>query len=213
MPKLQTKPQRKYRYEMIAKAEGEQCLACYMESGKRRGPPKTVLQIDHADNDDTNWSWGNIHLLCRNHNCKYRGQNHIRLFQSYSDQLERERERENFPTWKTVLKDEIPYDNASAEMQANKIYEPRWKRYVHKTVREQGSPMKKEIISGGAAYSHCSIQTSTNYLTKYTSPISPFKETTDEDGNKVIVYREDRIKKMITLPKPKTEKPPPDKLG
>jgi len=193
MPHYQTQPQRKYRYETIAKAEGEQCLMCYIEKKKRRGPPQVKLIIEHSDNIPSNWSWRNLHLACYSHNKKLEKlnvQEKIKLLQGYSDQLERERERENLPTWKTVLKDELPYETGSPEMQANKNFEPRWLRYVHDVMQKYGTQGKKEIISGGAAYAHCSIQTSTNYLTKYTSPISPFIETLDDDGNKIITYRQ-----------------------
>lgn len=196
MPKLQTNAQRRGRYEMIARVEGEQCLACYIEKGKRRGPPAAELQIDHADNNERNWDWHNLHLLCRSHNCKFRGRDHSALFQSYSDQLERERERDNLPTRKTVMKDEIAYEDGSPEMRANRRFEVLWLRYVHKVVKEEGSALRKEIISGGAAASNCSIQTSTKYLIKYTSPISPFMEKPDGDGDTVIVYRPIRKAKV-----------------
>ncbi|MBI4187925.1 MAG: hypothetical protein HY529_01835 [Chloroflexi bacterium] len=205
MPKLQTNPQRRHRYEMIARAEGDQCIVCYVEKGVRRGPPAVRLEIDHADNNQANWSWGNLHLVCHQHNCVLRQlppDEHISLLQSHSDQLERERERNNLPTWKTLLKERVPYEAGSPEMQANRSFEPRWVKYAHQCLQENGSAKKKEIISGGAAYAHCSIQTSTNYLTKYTSPISPFMETVDDDGDKIIVYRE--IRRQLRL---KSENP------
>lgn len=193
MPSYQTKSQRQYRYEMIARAEGEQCILCYIEKGVRRGPPQAKLIIEHSDNNQSNWSWSNLHLACYSHNKKLEKlnvQEKIKLFQGYSDQLERERERENLPTWKTVLKDELPYDSGSPEMQANKKFEPRWLRYVHGVIRQYGSQGRKEIISAAAAFCNCSIQTSSNYYTKHTSQISPFMETYDEDGNKIIKYRD-----------------------
>lgn len=192
MPKYQTTAQRQHRYQMIARAEGERCIICFIEKRKIKKPPNVKLEIDHADSNPTNWSWRNLHLVCHRCNCKMRqlpAKKHIKFMRDYSDQLERERERENLPTWKTVLKEELPYETGSPEMQANKNFEPQWLRYVHNEVRSRGTVPRKEIISGGAAYSHCSIQTSTNYLTKYTSPISPFMEALDEDGNKVIRYR------------------------
>lgn len=192
MPHYQTKSERKYRYDMIAKAEGDQCLLCYIENRMRRGPPQVKLIIEHSDNILHNWSWGNLHLACYSHNKKLEKlnvQEKIKLLEAYSDQLERERERENLPTWKTVLKDELPYDTGSPEMQANKKFEPRWLRYVHSVMSQYGSQGRKEIISAAAAYCNCSIQTSSNYYIKHTSAISPFMETLDEDGSKIIKYR------------------------
>lgn len=204
MPKLQTNAQRRYRYDMIARAEGEQCLMCHIEKFVRRSRLTGKLEIDHADSDQTNWSWSNLHLVCHKHNCILRNlspRQHLTLMRGYSDQLERERERENLPTWKTVLKDQVPYETGSPEMQANRNFEKRWLRYAHQSLLDNGSVKKKELISGGSAFSNCSIQTSTNYLTKYTSPISVFQETMDSDGDKIIVYRE--LKLRLPSPSPR----------
>jgi len=193
MPKLQTNSQREFRYKTIAEAEGDQCIACYIEKHVRRGPPKTKLIIEHTDNNQKNWAWGNLHLCCYSHNKKFEKmpvEAKVTLLQSYSDQLERERGRENLPTWKTIRKSMVPYEYGSPEMQANKKFEPRWLKYVHAEVKANGSVKKKDLIAGGAYHAHCSIQTSTNYLLKYASPSSPFMETLDDDGDKIIQYRQ-----------------------
>ena len=119
MPKYQTKPQRSWRYEKVAKAEGEQCLACKIEKGIRRGPPGARLVVEHADNNPRNWAWSNLHLSCYSHNKRFEElevHEKISLLRSYGDQLEKEREREGLPTWRTVLKDELPYEGGSPEM-------------------------------------------------------------------------------------------------
>jgi len=192
MAKLQTNKQRQYRYETIARAEGEQCIACKIELGIRRGPPRARLIIEHADNDQSNWTWSNIHLCCYSHNKHFEklpvGKK-IKLLRAYSDQLERERERAGLPTWKDVIKDQIPYESGSPEMQAHKKFEPKWKKYVHRILQANGSGDKREIIRGAAKASGCSLQTSRNYLEKYTSEFEgPFKEGLDGDGNKIITY-------------------------
>ena len=97
MAKYQTNNQRQYRYQMIAKAEGEQCICCWAEGKVRRSPPTVKLEIDHADGDRSNWSWSNLHLVCHQHNCKLRelpANKHISLLITYSDQVERERKGE-----------------------------------------------------------------------------------------------------------------------
>jgi len=192
MPHYQTKTQRQYRYDMIAKAEGEQCLVCYIEKGIRRGPPKSKLIIEHSDNDHTNWSWNNLHLACYSHNKtleKLNVQEKIKLLAAYTDQLERERERENLPTWKTLVKEEIPYEYGPPEMRASKVFLKRWLVRVHEIIREEGTEKKKDLINRAAHFAGCSKQTSTNYLEVYTSLDSPFMETTDSDGNAIITYR------------------------
>jgi len=113
----------------------------------------------------------------------------VTMLCDYSDQLERERERENLPTWKTLLKDEIPYEYGPPEMRANKVFLKRWLFRVHQILAEEGSEKKKDLISRAAHFSKCSKQTSTNYLEVYTSVDSPFMESTDNDGNLIICYR------------------------
>ncbi|MDD5510497.1 MAG: hypothetical protein PHI12_06800 [Dehalococcoidales bacterium] len=193
MPKYQTNKQRHERYEMIAKAEGDQCIFCYMGEGKKTGPPKSRLIIEHADNDKTNWSWRNIHLACYSHNKlaeKMNVRDKIKLLQQYSDQLERERERGGLPTWKSVLKEMIPYETGSPEMQANRRFETPWWNYVYGEVAKYGSVGQAEIIEDAAGACNCSIQTSSNYLRKHTSKTRAFKKGIDADGNKVVIFRE-----------------------
>jgi len=195
MPKYQNSAQRRYRYERIAKAEGDQCLFCRIELGIRKGPPQAKLIIEHADNDRGNWAWDNLHLACYSHNKKLeslKASDKLKLCRQYSAQLERERERENLPTWKTIAKEESNYRSGPPEMKANSRYEPRWLSFIHDQLRHDGSILKEDAISGGAHFSGCAVQTSRNYLTKYTSPWSCFKETTDSSGNRIIIYRESK---------------------
>jgi len=192
MPKLQTNRQRKIRYETIARAEGDQCLICWIEDRVRRGPPRKKLIIEHADNDETNWSWSNLHLCCYSHNKKMEqltSEAKKKLIRGYSDQLERERERAGLPTWGDVLKDMIPYESGSPEMKAHKRFERIWLRWVRQQLNRHGSYDKRELLREAAKVSRCSIQTSRNYLEKYTSELEgPFKETFDDDGEKIITY-------------------------
>lgn len=192
MGKYQTKAQRKDRYEKIAAAEGEQCLICYIEKGIRKGPPKAKLILEHSDNNPQNWEWPNVHLACYSCNKRLEKLNvrdKIAMIRRYSDQLERDRERENLPTRKTILKDEIPYDLGPPEMRAHKVFFKKWLFRVHQILREEGSEKKKDLIARAAHYAKCSKQTSTNYLEVYTSIDSPFMETMDGEGNVIITYR------------------------
>ena len=200
MPTKLSNAQHDAIYQTIAKAEGEECIVCHMdhfiprktERRNYKSPRGFKLEIDHADGDRTNWAWSNLHLVCKKHNCALRGMTmskHITLLRGYSIRLERERDRENLPTYKSVLKEGLSYDNASLELKLNKTYEAAWGRYAHKSLRDSGTVLKKNMISGGAMAANCSIQTSTNYLTKYTAPNGPFEEKQDEDGNRIIAYR------------------------
>ena len=110
----------------------------------------------------------------------------------YSDQRERERERENLPTRSSVLKEQTDYEGASTEIQLNRIYYPRWLRYVISRIEEEGSVEKKGLILSAAKKAGCSKQTSTNYLEVETSEEGMFREFINEDGVKMITFREER---------------------
>lgn len=58
--------QHRMAYGFIASRDGEYCLIC------KRGPGKVKLQIDHADNNPSNWEPDNLHLLCQTHNLQLR---------------------------------------------------------------------------------------------------------------------------------------------
>jgi hypothetical protein len=193
MGKIQTNAQRHARYEIIAKAEGEQCLPCKIEKGRRVGPPKNRLVIEHADNNQKNWDFGNLHFSCYSHNKKMEKLTvHDKILQlrAYSDQLEKERQRENLPTWKDVLKDLVGYENGSIEMQATKIFLPKWMKFVHDQLEQYKSLNRKYITLAAAQKVGCSKQTSINYMEVQTAPPDgPFKEQTDGEGNKIIVFR------------------------
>lgn len=192
MGKIWTKAQHRKVYETIAKAEGEQCLVCKIEKGKRKGPTSNKLVIEHADNNEKNGDWGNLHLACYSCNKKmekWKIHDKIRKLHAYGDQIERERKRENLPTWADVLKDESTDENASTEFRISGIFFNRWKRYVHKALKEQGAYSKKELTREAAAYAGCKLPTSINYLTLYTASNMPCKEDTNTDGEKVITFR------------------------
>ena len=195
MGKYQSSDKRRARYEMVAMAEGEECIFCHFNSTlpkklrlKKKSTGKLILE--HADNNPKNWAWGNLHLACYPHNrlaVKLSTSSKIRILLRLSGVLKRERERENLSTWETVLKDEIPYQSGSPEMQAHKRFYPIWLEYVHEKLHLFGTYDKRELIRGAARASGCSIQTSRNYLEKNTSEDEgPFREGADANGNKIV---------------------------
>jgi hypothetical protein len=178
---------------MLARAEGDECIVCRIEDGKHVGPPSRKLIIEHANNDITDWSWNNIHLCCYRHNKlleKLSVRDKIALFEHYSDHREKQRERENEPTRKSVLADEVDYADASTEVQLNRIYHPKWLKYVKARIAQEGSVEKKRLILSAAKSSGCSKQTSINYLELETSDEGVLQEYVDEDGNRMVKFRE-----------------------
>ena len=185
--------QRARMYPYVVRIHGNYCIACFIKDKVKRGPPGVKLELDHANGDYTDWSPGNIFPVCKNHNLEFRGMKparHKKLLQRYSIQNERERERENLSTGKTLIKEEADYKSGPPEMKANSSYEPKWLTFMHTQISADGNIMKDDAISGGAHASGCAVQTSRNYLIKYTSPWSCFQETIDSSGSRIIKYRD-----------------------
>ena len=197
MPKIQTVYQRRYRYDVIAKAEGDECIVCHM-AGRHRSPPHYRLIIEHTDNNQINWAWTNLHLVC--YSCNQTMANNLKsgkwslrykisLLQAYSDQLERDRERDNYPTWQTVLVEDLGANSNTPEIRLHRFFLPRWRKYVHQLLTSQGSMTRKELILNAAKKVGCSKLTSTNYFEVEAASLEGIlKEVPDDDGNMVVVF-------------------------
>lgn len=226
MGNYQTNAQRDYRYKMIAKAEGDQCIVCYVEDHVKKGPPRYKLILEHADNDSTNWAWENLHLCCYSHNKKMEWMpviQKIAMLQAYTDHLEREREREGLPTRTSVFKDETDFEGSSTEIQLNRRYHAKWLRYVTSRIREEGTVSKKALILSAAKKAGCSKQTSTNYMEVETSEEGSLVEEIDHDGDRIVTFRNlpdlsvfrstPPTKKKTTETQDKTNPPDEEKKG
>jgi hypothetical protein len=192
MPNRFQEAQHNLAYNFICKNDGEYCLACYIEKGLKHKPPAIKLQIDHADNNPSNWSPYNLHFLCQTHNLKMRkltSIEHKKLIENYSAKNERVRARENFNIPTILAKEIIDYTNGSPEMQANSLFEQKWLDFMHAWIRTNGSIPKEEAINSGALIAGCNPSTTTRYLSKYTASLSCFKISRDSSGAKIVVYR------------------------
>jgi hypothetical protein len=199
MPNRFQTAQHQLAYDFIIKRDGEYCLACFNENGIKRGPPAIKLQIDHADNNPSNWSSTNLHLLCQKHNLEMRNKpsaEHKRLIEDYSAKNECVRARENHHTPTVTAKEQVDYACGSQEMRANCIFEQRWLDFMHEWIRVNGSIPKSETINAGAAAAGCSTSTTARYLAKYSSSFGCFQESRDSAGVKIIVYRPINFKKQ-----------------
>jgi len=178
-------------YPLIAERDGEYCLACFIETGQRRGPRAVKLEIDHADGDRRNWSPDNLHLLCKVHNIKMRSLSvraHVSLMAGYSAENVRERVRNN--EYLPATKRTGAYKQGSPEMLVNSIAEVKWLEFMHGMVDGNGSISKEDAINAGAiAADDISIQTTARYYTKHTSLLGRFKEIRT-GGTRYAVYRD-----------------------
>ena len=113
--------QHRLAYDFIASRDGEYCLIC------KRGPGKAKLQIDHADNNPSNWEPDNLHLLCQEHNLQLRivpVAKKLRTIRWHSAKNVCVRERKYGSLSTKIAKDTLDYRCGSVEMKANSMFEP-----------------------------------------------------------------------------------------
>jgi len=173
-----------YRYLTIR--DGEQCIICGAK------PPKTRLEIDHIDGNTSNNNPANLCLLCKKHNCEMRGKKpseHKRIIHRYS--LQNERERENSPAMPATqfTKEILDYQGGSVEMQANTMFETRYREWIMHKVTTVTEFLKEDAINAGAERVGCSPLTTRRYLQKLTSSDGPFYETKDAWGRVVLRFK------------------------
>jgi len=180
--------QHEIAYRFIAARDGEYCL----DPSCKRKPPAVKLQIDHADNNPSNWDPENLHLLCQKHNLEMRQKTaaeHGRLVREYSAKNEREREKERGRESTGIVKEMVDFRAGSPEMKANSYYEIRYREWIFRIMREQGFITKADAINSGAEVVGCSPLTASRYLAKLTSSVGTLKETRDATGTIVIAFR------------------------
>lgn len=178
--------------EHLKERDGNLCIACFCEYGQKRGEPQVKLQIDHADNNERNWSPGNLHLVCQTHNLKFRSLSvkaHVSLIAKYSAKCMCIRAKMGLES--QLPKIIVDYMTGSPEMRVSSICEVRWLEFMHKEITDMGSISKDVAIDGGAQVAGCSTAAvRNNYMAKAISPWGSFKEIRDGGGNKIIIYRE-----------------------
>ena len=178
MPRRWSSPQtRAWAYRFLVLRDGEKCKLC-------GAIPKNTysLDIDHIDRNPTNTNPQNLRLLCRS--CNVAEENRNR-----PSAAERETERENPRT--RIAKEAACYSEGSPEMQANALFEVRYRHWVQGFIAAQGFITRKDAVNAGAEAVGCSPLTSAKYLAKLTSMLGPLKESKDMLGDVVITMKAD----------------------
>ena len=161
--------QHRLAYSFIASRDGEYCLIC------KRGPGKVKLQIDHADNNPSNWEADNLHLLCQTHNLQLRVvpvKKKLRTIRWHSAKNVCVREKRYGSISTKVAKDTIDYRSGSVEMKANSMFEPVFTEWLLTNL----PIVKDEAKYSGAQITGCSPMTCERYLKKLTSAVGPLWE-------------------------------------
>jgi hypothetical protein len=100
---------------------------------------------------------------------------------------ERDR-REGRPSTRIARKD-ANYREGSSEMQANLLYEVKFRRWLMRKVTAEGSYDRTTAIAEGAELVGCSPATTARYITKLTSPSGPLMEMDDALYHRILVLK------------------------
>ena len=171
-------------YDFIASRDGEYCLIC------KRGLGKVKLQIDHADNNPSNWAPDNLHLLCQTHNLQLRGvpvTKKLRTIRWHSANNVCVREKKYGSISSKVAKDTLDYQSGSVEMKANSMFEPVFTEWLLTHL-----PMSiDEATYSGAHVTGCSPATTKRYLKKLTSAAGSLREFKSAMGTVTVDFKSD----------------------
>ena len=187
MPNRYTVKEHDTLYKFIAARDGDHCLICRVVPA-----PEKPLQIDHADNNPSNWEPGNLHLCCQICNTAFRNmpvEEHLELIALYSASNESVRVRERGTARTDMVREMVDYNSGSMEMQANAHFEVSYRVWLLETIRQRGYIEKEESLNSGAEKFGCSPQSCNRYLNKLKSGEGPLKETKDATGTKIISFK------------------------
>jgi len=179
MPRRWTSPQtRAWAYRFLVLRDGEKCRACGSVPKNTYG-----LDIDHIDRNPTNTNPDNLRLLCRS--CNVAEENRKRPSDGVCVGVHG---KENPRT--RIAKEAASYSQGSPEMQANALFEVRYRHWLQSFIAASGFVARKDAVNAGAEAVGCSPATAGRYLAKLTSLTGPLKETKDMLGEPVITTRE-----------------------
>jgi 5-methylcytosine-specific restriction endonuclease McrA len=171
----------------VAERDGEHCLIC------QRPGSRVKLQVDHADNDPTNFDPANLHLMCGKCNCEKRQMTiaeQKRLIKKYSAKNERERERHKGTSATNTIRAVVDYKSGSVEMQASSYFEPHFREWVLQIIIANGFIIKREAINSGAEFVGCSTIATKRYLDKMTSAVGNLIQRRDGFGMDIIEFKD-----------------------
>jgi len=175
MPRRWAIDTRAWAYRYLVLRDGELCQLCHKVPTTFYG-----LDIDHVDGDKNNNRESNLRLLCRR--CNVSLENKRRAV-SPSVHGERENQRTR------IVKGAVAYGEGSPEMQANLLFETRFRAWLLHYIKDNGFIPKHEAVNSGAEVVGCNPITSAKYLSKLTSLYGPLREIKGMLGETVIVHK------------------------
>ena len=179
MPRRWTSPQtRAWAYRVLVLRDGEKCRLCGEIPKNTYG-----LDIDHIDRNPKNTCPSNLRLLCRS--CNVAEENRKRPSDAVCVGV---CEKENPRT--RIAKEAASYSQGSPEMQANALFEVRYRHWLQGFIAASGFISRKDAVNAGAEAVGCSPATAARYLSKLTSLTGPLQENKDMLGEWVIALKE-----------------------
>jgi hypothetical protein len=180
-------------FDQIAARQGAWCLHCGFWPA-RDGPPDGhgELEIDHADNDTTNWDIENLHILCNKCNLEFRQYSidmKLQILKQDSDRNVYVCEERHLISDTEILRLRVDYTKGSTELQINNSCEVKFRNWVLKMIDQSGALCREDLINGGAEVAGCSIVTTEKYLKKLTSITGPLQCLPRNQLNQTIITR------------------------
>lgn len=193
MPKRIHPRQRQQLYKRLSDRDGESCAntAC----GLTPSELGELLTIDHVDEDKDNWKLSNLVLLCRP--CNVAKSNRLRPRRAKKECAECDVSGDRvcvcdpsaFPDTVRLRKAAIDYENGSAEMQANGLFEGSFREWLVNYVAAHGAILWSDAVNTGAELTGGSPETMRRYGDKLTSLIGPLEKAKDQAGRTIIIKR------------------------
>ena len=191
---------RAWAYRYLAVRDGEHCAICHAtpttqntattadSTTQNSSTTQNNLDIDHIDGNPSNNHPDNLRLLCRQCNVATSNRSNPRKRDS-SDLCVCVRERKEGKPGTRIARKDANYREGSSEMQANLLYEVRFRRWLMRKVTTEGGYDRTTAIAEGAELVGCSPATTARYITKLTSPSGPLMEMDDALYHRILILK------------------------
>lgn len=201
MPKRLSPTAHTITYAFLVERDGETCAI----GGCKRKPGSNRLEIDHIDNNPSNWNPPNLQLACRQCNMakeherrrseKAKGVSpSVRTYACVGDRPGSEANDQNVKPESAAMiirrnYYELDIRSGVAHLQANAQKEPVFIDFVLAEVEKRGIASKEELLASGAHRASCTLSTARDYLHKLTSREGPLELIMNNIGGGFITLK------------------------